>query len=733
MVSPRIYEAVNELLDSNYATPQWEIDKYLKTLYSISNRHGIPTDLLPNLLNFLFYNTVVSINTRLKIIRRNLLPNDYISNEVFHFIIVRLGNAKDNNIDKNIQCAICKWLLNVYFLFPERILDSDKSILIYLWKYEYLQRYITYFIVWSTNTKYDIKLWKLNMLDKASKKPVYSSSDINLTLILKRYLTLLGKSEVLSNLLQKKINSGRLQKLQDLQALEFDDKFSSKLINVLSRENPNKFGIDIIKKHQNMLLDMLKDSETHTNTLRYDRRKLRNSLSPLYEVKNISQLQKNWTKLKLPINVETLFMAPRHNPVIQFYPMVVVNNPKYNSKKEQKMSKVQYLYSLNSWVEVNLKRCFNDITMLDEEKTPIIKTIIFNCQIFDDLQMTAIDTFLTLENLLSNENIVIILIMSLFPILKPPINNFLDFRNKILKFLAICHLTYNDQRNKNGNSKVFPLICSALLSMTQNWFLTYPNDHKITDFAFILLADIRKLILANMKYSIEDRFLSMTLIKLVTNLTEITPMYKTISSGTALHFDKLVLNRDTIHKMVLLDDPLILNACCKYLIKMTDVLINHPQSGKFIELQNQYILDITNYLWRNKIMEKRKLFNIPTEFLKQILDNCFFPGVKNKDKAVFTITGIPAMSFISIKALEVIEKKEYVKYHYDRLLTEEDFALFKKYITETNIEWMSNEIDLVSLKISILKEIFNMQPYNEIAKFLFAFLKSLSKYNHADK
>lgn len=269
--------------------------------------------------------------------------------------------------------------------------------------------------------------------------------------------------------------------------------------------------------------------------------------------------------------------------------------------------------------------------------------------------------------------------------------------------------------------------------MTQNWFLTYPNDHKITDFAFIILADIRKLILANMKYSIEDRFLSMTLIKLVTNLTEITPMYKTVSSGTALHFDKLVLNRDTIHKMVLLDDPLILNACCKYLIKMTDVLINHPQSGKFIELQNQYILDITNYLWRNKIMEKRKLFNIPTEFLKQILDNCFFPDVKNKDKAVFTITGIPAMSFISIKALEVIEKKESVKYHYDRLLTEEDFASFKKYITETNIKWMSNESDLVLLKISILKEIFNMQPYNEIAKFLFAFLKSLSKYSHADK
>ena len=164
MVSPRIYEAVNELLDSNYVTPQWKIDKYLKTLYSISNKHGIPTDLLLNLLNFLFYNTVVSINTRLKIIRRNLLPNDYISNEVFHFIIVRLGNAKDNNIDKDIQCAICEWLLNVYFLFPERILDSDKSILIYLWKYEYLQRYITYFIVWSTNTKYDIKLWKLNAI-----------------------------------------------------------------------------------------------------------------------------------------------------------------------------------------------------------------------------------------------------------------------------------------------------------------------------------------------------------------------------------------------------------------------------------------------------------------------------------------------------------------------------------------------------------------------------------------
>lgn len=733
MPNPRIYEAVNELLDSNYSTPQWKIDKHLKTLYFVSNKHGIPTDLLPNLLNFLFYNNVVSINTRLKIIKNYLLPNDYISNEVFHFIMVRLGNAKDNNIDKDIQCAICEWLLNVYFLFPEKILNSDKSILIYLWKYEYLQKYITYFIVWSTHTKYDIKLWKLNMLDKTSKKPVYSSSDINLILILKRYLTLLGKSEVLSNLLQNKINSDRLQKLQDLQALNFDNKFGAKLINVLSSENPNKFGIDIIKKNQNMLLDMLKDSETHPNTLRYDRRKLRNSLSPLYEMKNIPQLQKNWTKLKLPINVETLFMAPRHNPVIQFYPMAVVNNPKYNSKKEQKMSRVQYLYSLNSWVEINLKRCFNDITMLDEEKTPILNTIIFNCQIFDNLQITAIDTFLTLENLLANEKIVITLINSLFPILKPPTNNFLEFRNKILKFLAVCHLTYNDQRNKGGNSKVFPIICSALLSMTQNWFLTYSNDHKITDFAFILLTDIRKLILANMKYSIEDRFLSMTLIKLVANLTEITPMYKILSSGTALHFNKLVLNRDSIHKMVLLDDPLILNVCCKYLIKMTDVLINHPQSGKFIELQNQYILDITNYLWRNKVMEKRKLFNIPTEFMKQILDNCFFPDVKNKDKAVFTITGIPAMSFISIKALEIMEKKESVEYHYDKLLTEEDFALFKKYITETNIEWISNGTDLASVKISILKEIFNMQPYNEIAKFLFAFLKSLSKYNHADR
>ena len=166
---------------------------------------------------------------------------------------------------------------------------------------------------------------------------------------------------------------------------------------------------------------------------------------------------------------------------------------------------------------------------------------------------------------------------------------------------------------------------------------------------------------------------------------------------------------------------------------MTDVLINHPQSGKFIELQNQYILDITNYLWRNRIMEKRKIFNIPTEFIKQILDNCFFPDVKNKGKAVFTINGIPAMSFISIKALEIIEKKESVQYHYDGLITEEDFALFKKRITEENIAWIPNVTDIASLKVLILKEIFNMQPYKEIARFLFAFLKSLSKYNHTDK
>lgn len=731
MANPKIYEAVEELLDVTDSTPQWKIDKHLKTISSISSKHGVPTDLFLNFLKFICSTTVISTKTKIKMIKTCLIPDDYLPNEIFHYILTQLGNVRDNYLNKEVQCALCEWLLNVYFLFPENILDSDKSTLIYLWKYEYLQRYITYFIVWSTQSKQDIKLWKLNMLDKTAKKPVYSAADINLILILKRYLTILNDSDRLLDLLKDKNTLDKKHSLQELQNLQFDKKFISLLAKILPREAPNKFGIDVIDDHLDMLLDILHDSDTDSNTLRYDKRRLRNSSSPLYDIISITQLSRSWTKLKLPTNVEPIFKGLHSNPVVQFYPMVTVDDPRYTATSEHRISKSQFLYALNSWVEINLKRCFNDITLLKEETQPIINNILFSCQIFEGLQTTVINTFLTLENLLANEKIFITLITSLFPILKPPHDSLPAFRNKVLKFLAICHLTYNDKKNHGGNSKVFPIMCSALIAMIQNWFINYPTDHKVTDFGFIMLSDIRKLILANMRYSIDDRFLSMTLIYLITNLTDIIPMYKTVSGGDALHFDKLVLNSDSIHKMILSDDPLILNTCCIYLIKMTDVLINQPQSGKFIELQNQYILDITNYLWRNKVVDKKKIFNIPTEFIKQVLENCFFPDVKNKSKAVFSITGIPALSFISLKALKRLEKKHSVHHCFDKLLTEENFNAFNKLITREHIAWIPNVSNFSSLKILILREIFTMEPYMGIAKFLFAFLKSLSKYNDA--
>lgn len=731
MANPKIYEAVEALLDSNESTPQWKIDKHLKTISSISSKHGVPADLFLNFLKFICSTAVISSKVKITMIKTCLVPDDYLSNEIFHFILTQLGNVRDHYLNKDVQCALCEWLINVYFLFPEKILDADKSILIYLWKYEYLQKYITYFIVWSTQSKQDIKLWKLNMLDKTAKKPVYSAAAVNLILILKRYLTILNDSDRLLNLLGDRNTIDKKASLQELQNLKFDKKFTSLLIKILPRESPNKFGIDVINERQEMLLDILKDSDTDSNILRFDNRRLRNTSSPLYDVLSIPQLSRRWTRLKLPTNVDPIFKGLHSNPVFQFYPMITANDSHYNDTTEQRISKSQFLYSLNSWVEINLKRCFNDITLLKEETQPIISNILFSCQIFEELQTTTINTFLTLENLLANEKIFVSLTTSLFPVLKPPYDSLPSFRNKVLKFLAICHLTYNDKKNHGGNSKVFPIMCTALISMIQNWFINYPTDRKVTDFGFIMLADIRKLILANMRFSIDDRFLSMTLIYLIANLTDIIPMYKTVSGGDPLHFDKLVLNSDSIHKMILSDDPLILNTCCKYLIKMTDVLINQPNAGKFIELQNQYILDITNYLWRNKVVDKKKIFNIPTEFIKQVLENCFFPDVKNKSKAVFSITGIPAMSFISIKALKLLERKHSVDRNYDKLLTEENFNAFNKSITREHISWIPNVSNFASLKILILREISSMEPYMGIAKFLFAFLKSLSKYNDA--
>ncbi|CCK69029.1 Ctf3p KNAG_0B05990 [Huiozyma naganishii CBS 8797] len=712
-------EAIDGLLRATPHTPQWQLKRWLRTLFSISAKHGIQTRQFPRLIKYLCETHVVSLHNKIRIIDECMLPNgSFTNNDVTLELIRHLGTHQpmDKQTPKEVQIHLLKWLVHVVFLLPD---NSDTRLLscwIHLWQYNYIQRYVTYMIVWSTRSKQDIKPWSIETFLRTAKNPAYSNAAVHTTLVLKRYLSVLGESQDIKRCISN-LNCPA-QELKSVQSMQFEQRFTDKIKRVLVTEQPFKFSDEIIKANLKTLLFQLRDSELDPLKLNFNAEPPQDD-STLYTMHTQMDLVKNWPRLDLPTNVEPLLT--NLDSIARYYPLVYENLDNGNRQIQEFWQSSYY------WIQINMRRCFMERQINQQDRDRLFDKVIQNCRLYDHFLMKLANDFLTLDNFLANKDYFIRICLAVFPVLRLMPGDLSFLRNRILKILAVCHLTKNGKSAAAGNDTAFADVSCSLIFLTRNWLAKYANDARVMEFSLDLLADLRRLLLGSLSSSVENRSISIGIMMVLETLSDYIPIYE----GSGLQNDdtlgKIILRSNTIDKVVTFDDPLLLNFCCRYLTSIKGILLNRPSTDVFVQVQNHYILDLTNYLWRNKIASSKKIFNISTEFIKNVLDNAFFPDIHNKPKAVFSFMGIAALSYVSVVALRRLEKLNNVRVQYNTLLNEECFKKFYKSLSHED-DWLPGINTFEELRLKLILEIYKSNAYKNIALFLFTYMKSLSTY-----
>lgn len=688
-------KSLRSIVNADSETPELLLKSWLDRLYYEAPRQGLSSLQLTSLVRFICESQVLSISTKFYIVENCLIPNDYLNFQVVEEVVKHLGTANvlsayKLQLPRNLQAALCKWLVHVFFM----ILPMDKSfkyssIWMYLWQYNFLQKWLTYIIVWTTSSVRDVRPWKINLLERIAGKPGYTDSQACATLILKRFGSLVGPSKSITSAISR-INCNA-RKLRTLQELKLDGIFSGKLKRALT--NNLNFTEEMVDELIFSQLNQL-NFESQSNIISKYNAKVPKGKVSILEVRSLNQLAWDWGILVASKDVEQLV----NNPFSWYFLFQLAkNDPVWKL--------------LEDWIIIQLMKVFKNPT----KDFHIAKKIIKLCQIQPSFATKIFDEFLAYDYLCQNLILFLYLHRNLVPLVISEPTEVKRFHKTVLQLLTFCHLDKSSRIHEN----TVPQLCSTVLLVISSWF--DEDIERLIPLGLKFVHDFRILLTANLDYGIENRSITTALILTL----KILPNNGNQEDS---QLKRIMFPIGLFNKLLIYDDPLLLDACCEYLITTKKFLTNKDGSSKYIQAQNLHIMDLTNYLWRNKVLTSKKFFDVPSEFVNGILNNLYLPHVKDRTKFPFSVAGIPALSFVFSVKLAELEKDSHSKTHFLHLINEEGFRKFTKEVENTREQWIPSLRNADDLKIAILKYISNSGPFQHIPLFLFTFLKSLSHY-----
>lgn len=704
----RLDDIVDSIIASDAETPQLLLRTWLDDFYRKSTELGLSSAQLIKMINFACHSTTLSMTTRLYILENCLWPNDFLSRDVIKVVISQLGTAtaiSDFKIQtpKKLQVALCRWLVHVFFLVTpnDELPDShlDSSIWLHLWQYDFLQHWLTYIVVWSTTSPKDVKRWKVTLVEKVGSKPIYQDSRACATLILHKLESIIGSSNVISRAIDRLNCNGR--RLNTLQSLEYDENHIARLRTLLLSRTPSKFTDKILDELISSSLNQLRSSGEDNMGTNYLRNPgLKDAL--LQNAHSLHKLAWQWDRVIVPKNVELLLHNTKRSPY-HFYLLALPS--------EHEFWVIAY-----QWICMSLRRAFSMEDM--GGSIAIVKNVIAICLIQDSLIPLIAKDFFSVRYLKANRNIFVHIFSVILPLQMTFEGNLTSFERSFQEILAYSFL------NDRSYRTIFPPVVKAVVLLMQNWLKS--DTASLTHLALKLLQVIQELLLSNFDNVDENRLKNIELINLLNIVSDTRP-----SSVVEKDLKYLIVPRGHLHRLLIADDPLLLNACCNYLINTKQYLLGKEPANKYVQRQNDYILDLTNYLWRNKLLDSKRFLNIPSVFLRVVIDNTYLPIVDIKAKTLSSISGIPSMSYASLAKLRELERASHAQLHYLELINDEGFKRFKRNQSHSE-SWLYNDpSSLHDLKLEILKAFRSTGPYGEVAGFLFTYLKSLSEYNLA--
>lgn len=698
-------EAVRLIVNADAETSELTLKEWLDHLYREVPQHGLSSLQLQQMINFICESPALSVSTKLYIVENFLLPNDYVGLEVMQEIMRHLGTANAISpykleVPLTIQNGLCKWIVNIFFLLlpivDKRVMAIHDSVWIHLWQYDNLQKWLTYVIVWSTSSAKDIRPWKIELLRRVGLKTGYTDAQACATLILKRYETILGRSGLVSEaILTLNCNA---RKLRTLQEIKLDSVFLGKLRKLLT--NNSNFTNELIDELIASQLAALQFYKQADKNIRYYP-KLPKDKIPLLEIRSIDQLAWNWDKIVASKDVEQIL-----DPHAGFTPLLFLFHL---------LERDQLWDLLYEWISIHLAKCLKEKEQARNQK--VLRTITKVCQVHPHLTTKLFSEFLTYDNLKTNPTVFTYFFKNLLPLLLLRNSTVRELHKSLLQIFASCHL---DNANRKEES-IIPDMCSSLLLLINSWFQDDVPDFVLLGLDF--LQDLQKVLISKLHHNLENRFVT----------TSVMLLLKTLPNAKyqeEFHMKRLMFSAGCMNKLIIYDDALLLDSCCQFLIQTKGFLTNKESSNRYVQSQNFHIMDLTNYLWRNKILHSKKFLNIPTNFVNEVLDNLFIPNTKNNQKFTFSVAGIASLSYVVSVKLKELESKFETKIQYTYLINDEGFKQFLADNKDLEGQWLPNVHSSADLRIIILREMYISGPFKHIALFLFTYLKSLSQYIH---
>ncbi|QLQ80802.1 hypothetical protein HG537_0E01570 [Torulaspora globosa] len=692
---------IDSIVRSNAETPVLLLRTWLDRFYSMSKTSGLSSTQLIKMIIFICNSNTMAMTTRLYIAENCLLPNDFISQELINVVISQLGTAtaiSDSRLQvpEKIQVSLCKWLVHVFFLFTGRdemnALQPSNSVWLHLWQFDFLQHWLTYIVLWTTTSPRDIKRWKVVLLGRVGSKPNYRDSQACATLLLRRFESIGGKSDLITRTIADlRCNQRRLKSLQSFQ---YDKEFITKLRSILLKSSCSKFTKDILDELTGSSLDQLKclviNEGSSISTLDSSAGGV-----PLLNTLSLSRMASQWDRIVEPLNAEQFLSNVRTSPCLLYL---------LSLREEHRFWTIAC-----KWLGIQLGIFFK------RDKNPgdtaRVQNIIKVCQIYGLLASFIIQEFFTAECLNANPEGFLLLFDGLLSIPVSFSINQEKFAKDAMQVVAITFL------NKNMKQKIFPSITNAIVMFLRH--SRFDENKNGTASILDLIQSIHELLVSTLTNIIENR---LTTITLVSTLKTILALQH--HSGK-YNLKYVIAPPNIIRRQFISDDPMLLDACCYYLVHTKEFLLDKESSNKYVQFQNSYILDLTNYLWRNKMIEKKRFAGVPSEFLRAVVDNLYLPDVTMKSRALFSITGVPALSYAFIAKLRDLQPTREISY--SQPLTDESFRALKR--SGNFPRWLQGISSLKELKIEVLKAFGETGPYNNVAAFLFTYLKSLSQYS----
>ncbi|CEP60431.1 Ctf3p LALA0_S01e10726g [Lachancea lanzarotensis] len=635
-------------------------------------KEGISTLNLDAIIGFLCETLSISISTKILLIKDALLPNGKVPRSTIYAILRRLGVRSLSTPNKSetpraLQTELCQWLVHVYIYMQDvTVFEDTYSHWLQLWQLDYLQQWITYLLFWST-TKPLVKPWRMQLITKIADNTGYSNAKACATLLLEKFHCLVPNRQINDAIEHLNCNKRRLNTLK---RQVWDLEFMSKWASIVEHSH----GVS-----QSTLQNLVQELDNQlANCSQQDIPSIKRKSLTKIAVHNIGTLERlaaSFELLTLPNDLEELFRNSDESSLV--FLATLDPHHKFWSRVSEWTRLKFYTASIHANM-VSYRQSIIRPLLVAELLNPQPSTLqhISNISWIDDLREFMLHKTGTPE---------------------------LDSLEK-LKGLRLA---------PNFETGHFYNRCRTLLYRIH----VLNKRRQINPEIFRLLKFIISCIAEHSSKHIGNRHLTTTSRLLVIVLCELA-----CYDNDKRFFEICLLPQAALDSMMISSDPVVLNTVCSYLSSKS-VMKGLCDEKSIAEARNKSILDLINYLWRNKLGHGLPTFKIPEDFIRRILE---VPGsdLPNAElELMFGILNIPALAFPARVALEGLEDALTSRVHFNQRLSEKSYSDF----TQAHPgDWLDTISSFHELKLAILGKLRHHDAYGGIAKFLYIYLHDIT-------